>query len=71
MFLIPLKCLSTSLGADHDGEGTSEACDAGDEYIMAPTFADLHPDQEYNPNPWMFSKCSIDAFKTYIQQLGV
>ncbi|KAK3576696.1 hypothetical protein CHS0354_024305 [Potamilus streckersoni] len=55
--------LGHSLGADHDGEGRATACRAEDLFIM--TTKDLLFDKcvPYSRNPWIFSNCSVDAFK--------
>ncbi|KAL3836842.1 hypothetical protein ACJMK2_022255 [Sinanodonta woodiana] len=52
-----------SLGADHDGEKGSVDCKADDEYIMSPHIDDNYPGRRYSRNPWIFSHCSINAFK--------
>ncbi|KAL3836835.1 hypothetical protein ACJMK2_022248, partial [Sinanodonta woodiana] len=55
--------LGHSLGAFHDGEAGAEACKAEDSFIMSPSVFENYPGQPYDKNPWLFSTCSIDAFK--------
>ncbi|KAL3836841.1 hypothetical protein ACJMK2_022254, partial [Sinanodonta woodiana] len=52
-----------SLGADHDGDEGSRECRADDEFIMGPKIVANFPGKPYNKNPWIFSTCSINAFK--------
>ncbi|KAK3575896.1 hypothetical protein CHS0354_034472 [Potamilus streckersoni] len=51
------------LGADHDGEDSAIACDPNDLFIMTPKETVFSRGQPYSRNPWMFSNCSVDAFK--------
>ncbi|KAK3583769.1 hypothetical protein CHS0354_022805 [Potamilus streckersoni] len=55
-----LKC---SLGADHDGEKSATACNPDDWFIMNPKRKAFHPHETYSKNPWLFSHCSVEAFK--------
>ena len=59
-----------SLGASHDGSGSSGGCQADSKYIMAPMVTSFYPNQPYTLNPWRFSQCSIEAFKTYVSSMG-
>ncbi|KAK3598250.1 hypothetical protein CHS0354_001071 [Potamilus streckersoni] len=55
--------LGHSLGANHDGEKKGIACKAEDLYIMTPSVPYMYRGRPYSRNPWMFSKCSLEAFK--------
>ncbi|KAL3836834.1 hypothetical protein ACJMK2_022247, partial [Sinanodonta woodiana] len=55
--------LAHSLGAPHDGEREAKACKPEESFIMTPILFDNSPRQPYNKNSWIFSTCSIDAFK--------
>ncbi|KAL3836828.1 hypothetical protein ACJMK2_022241, partial [Sinanodonta woodiana] len=55
--------LGHSLGARHDGEPGAEACKPDDLFIMSPAVFENYPGQPYDKKPWLFSICSIDAFK--------
>ena len=53
------------MGAFHDGD--SNNCKAVDQFIMASAPGQLNEANFYNP--YKFSPCSIQYFKTYIQKL--
>ncbi|KAL3861725.1 hypothetical protein ACJMK2_007749, partial [Sinanodonta woodiana] len=55
-----------SLGAVHDGDDTARGCKAEDGYIMAPVLHKFLPNKPYTSNPWIFSMCSVEAFKRTI-----
>ncbi|KAL3836856.1 hypothetical protein ACJMK2_022267, partial [Sinanodonta woodiana] len=55
--------LGHNLGAYHDGEEDAVNCSSDDRYIMSETIVENRPDEPYNKNPWLFSTCSINAFK--------
>ncbi|KAL3875197.1 hypothetical protein ACJMK2_038124, partial [Sinanodonta woodiana] len=55
--------LGHNLGADHDGEGNAIACRADDYFLMTPFVPKYNTTQSYTRNPWIFSNCSVDAFK--------
>ncbi|KAK3576698.1 hypothetical protein CHS0354_024307 [Potamilus streckersoni] len=55
--------LAHNLGADHDGEGNAKSCRANDSFIMSPYEPVFTKDMPYSRNPWIFSNCSVDAFK--------
>ncbi|XP_045181277.2 A disintegrin and metalloproteinase with thrombospondin motifs 16-like [Mercenaria mercenaria] len=59
-----------NMGASHDGSGTSASCGSDDKYLMAPMVTSFYPGQAYTVNPWRFSQCSIDAFKSYVSSMG-
>ena len=59
-----------SLGASHDGSGSSASCNPGNNYIMMPYVAYFYETDPFNINPWRFSRCSVNAFKTYFASLG-
>ena len=59
-----------SLGCSHDGTGTSVECPTSNQYIMTPWLAKFKDLSAYNINPWRFSRCSVEAMKTYISSLG-
>ncbi|KAL3861404.1 hypothetical protein ACJMK2_007439 [Sinanodonta woodiana] len=58
--------LGHSLGAVHDGDDTARGCKAEDRFIMAPFLDDFVPYKAYSKNPWIFSTCSVEAFKKTI-----
>ncbi|KAL3861395.1 hypothetical protein ACJMK2_007430 [Sinanodonta woodiana] len=55
--------LFTRLGAVHDGDDTAKGCKADDFFVMAPKLVDFDPNKKYSVNPWLFSTCSVEAFK--------
>ncbi|KAK3583768.1 hypothetical protein CHS0354_022804 [Potamilus streckersoni] len=59
--------LGHSLGADHDGEGNATACNPDDLFIMTPRRKAFHPGVAYTKNPWLFSNCSVEAFKKTLE----
>ncbi|KAK3588404.1 hypothetical protein CHS0354_013730 [Potamilus streckersoni] len=56
--------LGHNLGADHDEEDDAKACDPNDLFIMSPNETAFVRGKPYSRNPWMFSNCSVEAFKT-------
>ncbi|KAL3875284.1 hypothetical protein ACJMK2_038206, partial [Sinanodonta woodiana] len=55
--------LGHSLGAYHDGEDEATACKAEDFFLMSSMDPVFDVNSEYSRNPWVFSNCSLDAFK--------
>ncbi|KAL3861393.1 hypothetical protein ACJMK2_007428 [Sinanodonta woodiana] len=55
--------ICSSLGAVHDGEGEAISCQAEDGYIMTPGIPVFDSNKLYSKNPWLFSTCSVEAFK--------
>ncbi|KAL3836833.1 hypothetical protein ACJMK2_022246, partial [Sinanodonta woodiana] len=55
--------LAHSLGSPHDGERESQACKPEELFLMTPMHLENRPGQPYNKNAWIFSTCSIAAFK--------
>ncbi|KAL3861408.1 hypothetical protein ACJMK2_007443, partial [Sinanodonta woodiana] len=55
--------LGHSLGAVHDGDDTARGCKAEDGFIMAPVLEAFVPYKLHSRNPWIFSSCSVAAFK--------
>lgn len=68
--LIAAHELGHNLGCSHDGKGTSVECPTSNQYIMTPWLAKFKDLSAYNINPWRFSRCSVEAMKTYISSLG-
>ncbi|KAH9503125.1 hypothetical protein Btru_070003 [Bulinus truncatus] len=58
--------LGHSLGARHDMDGNT--CLSFDRYIMTSRFQ--FPTFRKAQNPWLFSPCSIDYFKSFIEALN-
>ncbi|XP_012935843.2 uncharacterized protein LOC101854074 [Aplysia californica] len=57
--------LGHSLGARHDMDGNT--CLSFDRYIMTSRFK--FPSRRKAQNPWLFSQCSVDYFKDFIDGL--
>ncbi|KAK3605874.1 hypothetical protein CHS0354_017779 [Potamilus streckersoni] len=55
--------LGHNLGAEHDGTGDASRCRSEDLFIMSGTPLEFHPWRQYTRNPWLFSTCSVKAFK--------
>ncbi|KAK3584542.1 hypothetical protein CHS0354_031950, partial [Potamilus streckersoni] len=55
--------LGHALGAEHDGSGRATACKNEDSYIMSTIMPKSDPSKPYSRNPWIFSNCSVEAFK--------
>ncbi|KAL3861481.1 hypothetical protein ACJMK2_007514, partial [Sinanodonta woodiana] len=55
--------LGHNLGAAHDGEGDATDCKAEDQFIMSPALPVFVEGKAYSRNPWLFSNCSVNAFK--------
>ncbi|KAL4218953.1 A disintegrin and metalloproteinase with thrombospondin motifs 14 [Mactra antiquata] len=53
-----------SLGCDHDGHGNAQSCPSGAGYAMEANFILA------NDKKWIFSTCSVDAIRNYIQYLN-
>ncbi|XP_064597507.1 A disintegrin and metalloproteinase with thrombospondin motifs 5-like [Liolophura sinensis] len=58
--------LGHSLGAGHDGD--ENECKASDYFIMSPTSGPFSPTSPQNP--WRFSSCSVDYFRSMIADLN-
>ncbi|KAK3581972.1 hypothetical protein CHS0354_003233, partial [Potamilus streckersoni] len=56
--------LGHNLGAYHDGEGSATACRAEDLFIMSPIVPRFDRTMRYSRKPWLFSSCSVEAFKS-------
>lgn len=56
-----------SLGAPHDP--TSGQCGGGKKFIMAPYVAYAAPGST-NTDFWLFSSCSVEDMKDYVQGMG-
>ena len=59
--------LYSSLGAKHDADGNS--CQLADEYIMAEKTAVFDKTEAYSINPWKFSSCSVNYFRTFLSTM--
>ncbi|KAL3866927.1 hypothetical protein ACJMK2_044174 [Sinanodonta woodiana] len=55
--------LGHGLGAVHDGERDAKDCKASDLFLMAPLMYSPNIKKNYTKNPWIFSNCSVNAFK--------
>ncbi|XP_045177373.2 A disintegrin and metalloproteinase with thrombospondin motifs 2-like isoform X2 [Mercenaria mercenaria] len=53
-----------NIGAFHDGYASSTECTDKDKFIMAPHPMIFSKNTPYTKNPWRFSQCAINAFKT-------
>ncbi|KAL3856272.1 hypothetical protein ACJMK2_011046, partial [Sinanodonta woodiana] len=60
--------LGHNLGADHDGENRCTACPAEDLYTMSKQFPQFGKSKTFSKNPWLFSTCSVDLFKSTLRQ---
>ncbi|XP_046380184.2 uncharacterized protein LOC124151650 isoform X4 [Haliotis rufescens] len=58
--------LGHGLGAKHDGDGNN--CKANDRFIMSG--GSYKTNTENERNPWFFSTCSVDYFRTLISSLS-
>ncbi|KAL3870703.1 hypothetical protein ACJMK2_038747 [Sinanodonta woodiana] len=59
--------LAHSLGAVHDGDEGAEDCKSEDFFIMSKTPPQFILGQTYSRNPWVFSECSVRAFKNTLK----
>ncbi|KAL3861675.1 hypothetical protein ACJMK2_007699, partial [Sinanodonta woodiana] len=59
--------LGHNLGAVHDGEGDATDCKAEDQFIMSPALPVSIEGKAYSRNPWLFSNCSVNAFKSTLR----
>ncbi|KAL3891945.1 hypothetical protein ACJMK2_004187, partial [Sinanodonta woodiana] len=59
--------ITSSLGAEHDGEKEAIDCKAEDYFIMTRRVPTLDRNRVYIRNSWLFSNCSKDSFKTKLQ----
>jgi len=62
-------CIYCSMKADHDGYDSATSCQTEDRYVMAPSVALFTSQTDYSVNPWRFSYCSVENFKSYIAKL--
>ena len=70
LFLFTSLFYIFSLGADHDGEDAAKSCHSPGNYIMAPYIAEFDDETIYSINPWRFSTCSVNAFKSMMKYLN-
>jgi len=61
--------LGHNLGAPHDSGETGGPCDPNADFIMQPFVPSLSATST-TINPWRFSSCSIESFRTYVNSLG-
>jgi hypothetical protein len=61
--------LGHNLGAPHDSGSAGSNCDPNADFIMAPFVPSLSASST-TINPWRFSECSIESFRTYVNSLG-
>ncbi|KAK3585045.1 hypothetical protein CHS0354_009893 [Potamilus streckersoni] len=59
--------MTHTLGASHDGEGDAKDCKAEDLFIMSPIKEGPSSERPYSRNPWLFSNCSVEAFKVTLR----
>ncbi|KAK3587443.1 hypothetical protein CHS0354_007934 [Potamilus streckersoni] len=59
--------LGHSLGAVHDGEENATDCKAEDLFIMSAEGKPINLSLPYSRNPWLFSNCSVKAFKKVLK----
>ncbi|KAL3856707.1 hypothetical protein ACJMK2_011430, partial [Sinanodonta woodiana] len=60
--------LGHNLGAVHDGDKKARSCPAADSFIMSSHSPQFDPEKPYSRNPWLFSNCSVAAFKKILKK---